>query len=72
MYYFPREKDEKESKYFFLNDYLKDLMLYNNVRPNILYSFLINYLHVQKKGGFTINKTDTYLLIFFFRRYMEY
>ena len=62
--YFPREKLDFELENFFLNDYLKDLMLFSNVKPNILFSFLINYLHEQKKGNYNINVYDSFLLIF--------
>ena len=62
-YYFPLERKDNNS-YFLLNDYLKDLLLFNDIRPNIIYSFLINYLHEQKKGNFHVNKNDTFLLIF--------
>ena len=61
---FPLERTAKDLNYFLLNDYLKDLLLFNDVRPNIIYSFLINYLHEQKKGNFHVNKNDTFLLIF--------
>ena len=59
--FFPKIFNDKS---FILDYYLKDLLLYHNVKPNILYSFLTNYLHVQKKGNFSINKNDIFLLIF--------
>ena len=42
---------------FYLNDYLNDLMLFNNIDYNVLYSFLIN--HDNKKSN-----NNIYLLIF--------
>ena len=60
--YFPRE-DEDES--FNIDYYFKDLLLYYNIKPNILYSFLINYLHIQNKGNnISNNENDIFLLIF--------
>jgi len=60
---FPSKKEKEKQNYFFLNDYLKDLLLYNT-KPNIIYSLIINYLHEQKTGGYNINEKEINLFIF--------
>ena len=62
-FYFPSKKEKEKQNYFFLNDYLKDLLLYN-ANPNIFYSLIINYLHEQKTGGHNINENEINLFIF--------
>ena len=54
---FPFAKDDNNYFYFFFNDYLKDLMFYDKVNFEVLYSFLMNYN--MKKNDYNI-----YLLIF--------
>ena len=59
--FFPREKTINQKFHFHLNDYLKDLMLYDNIQLDVLYSFLINYLNINKKNYYIF---DVDLLIF--------
>ena len=62
---FPFQKEEgNQLVYFYIDDYLKDLLLLNNVKPYILYSFLVNYIYKQKKGKFRINLKNINSLIF--------
>ena len=56
-YFFPLTKNKNELKVFFLNDYLKELMIYDKINYKILYSFLINYF--PKKNNY-----NSYLLVF--------
>ena len=55
--HFPLNKREKELKKFFLNDYLKELMLNKEINYKVLYSFLVNCF--PKKDD-----NNAYLLIF--------
>ena len=56
-YYFPLMKNEKQTYFFFLNDYIKDLMIYDKVDYTPLYSFLVNFIPKN-------NNYNAYLLIF--------
>ena len=61
--YFPALTKKNEA-FNYLNNYLKNLIIYKNVKPNTLYSVLINYFHKQKETNHSINKNDSNLLIF--------
>ena len=39
-------------------------MLYNNTKPNVIYSLLVNYLHEQITKGYNINGNEIHLLFF--------
>ena len=57
-FHFPSmQKEENNYHHFYLNDYFKDIMLYNKVDYEVLYSFLMNY---NQKS----NNSNCYLLIF--------
>ena len=38
--------------------------LYNNTKPSVIYSLLINYLHEQITKGYNVNENEIQLLIF--------
>ena len=67
-YHFPLMKEDKNYKFFYLNDYLNDLMIFNDVDYNVLYSFLIN--------NYNRSNYNIYLLIFLLKEkwniYFEY
>ena len=56
-YLFPIMKNKDNLAKFYLNDYFRDLMLFDKINYDLLYSFLINY---NRKN----NNANAYLLIF--------
>ena len=56
-YVFPNIKKNENYRYFYLINYFKDLMLFDRIDYEVIYSFLINY---DKKH----NDINAYLLIF--------
>ena len=58
-YNFPFMKKQDNYHYFYLNDYLKDLMFHEKVDYDVLYSFLANYKYNNRE----INNYNVYLLI---------
>jgi len=61
--YFPTYTKKNEA-FDYLNNFLKNLIIYKNVKPNTLYSVLINYFHKQEETNHLINIKDSNLLIF--------
>jgi hypothetical protein len=66
-YHFPIDKKDDQQTYFYLDDHLKDLMIYNNTKPNLIYSCLINYLNERKPKDDNFDKNEIFLFIFFLK-----
>ena len=62
--YFPSDRDENKFANFYLEYYLIDLFVYDNIEPDVLISFIYDYYMIQKEIQLKLNKDQILLLLF--------